>query len=143
MGVGRKIAGFKPIKAKITKAISVGTYLNVADNSGAKKVQVIAVRSYHGRNNRLAKAGVGDIVFAVVKEGNLKLKSKVVPCIIIRQRKEYRRKNGMHIKFEDNACILLRDVKKIDPAGTLVKGPVAAEVVQRFMHLSKIAKLVV
>lgn len=143
MGTGRKTAGLRPLKAKITKALPVGAYLNVADNSGAKVAQIISVRGYHGKRRRLASAGIGDIVTVVIKEGDQAIRHKVLKAVIIRQKKAIRRPSGMRVKFEDNACIILKDEKKGEPQATMIKGPVAREVVERFPLIGKIAPMVV
>jgi large subunit ribosomal protein L14 len=63
-------------------------------------------------------------------------------AVIIRQKKAYRRKDGMRIKFEDNACVILKS-EEGDPKGTVVKGPVAREIVERFPKIGKISSIVV
>jgi large subunit ribosomal protein L14 len=131
----------KGIGSKITKAINVGTYLKCADNTGAKVLQVIAVRGYKGVRRRQPRAGVADIVWCTVKKGDPKIRKQVVMAVIIRQRKEYRRPDGMRIKFEDNAAVLIND--KLEPRGSEIKGPVAREVVERFPAIGKIATIVV
>ena len=62
-------------------------------------------------------------------------------AVIIRQRKEYRRPSGMRVSFEDNAAVLVDD--KNEPKGSLIKGPVAKEVVERFPTISKVASIIV
>jgi large subunit ribosomal protein L14 len=132
----------KAIKAQVTRALPVGARLVVADNSKAKEVEIIAVKGYKGVKRRLACAGVGDLVIVSVKKGDISLVGKVVPAVIIRQKKEYRRYNGWRVKFEDNACVILKD-EKGSPMGTIVKGPVAQEAVQRFPEIGKIASIIV
>ena len=132
----------KPIKAKVVRALPVGAYLKVADNSKAKVVQIIGVKGYKGVKRRLPAAGVGDLVRVTVKEGDLSLVGKVMWAVIIRQKKEYRRYNGIRVKFEDNACVLVKD-EYGTPVGTIIKGPVALEAVQRFPEIGKIATIVV
>lgn len=131
----------KPIRAHISKGLSVGTYLNCADNSGAKILQVISVVGYKGVRRRHPSCGVGDIIRASVKEGDVKLRKQVVHAVVIRQKKEYRRKDGMHVKFEDNAAIVTDEYG--EPKGTVVKGPVAKEAVERFSSIGKISNIVV
>ncbi|HIP66569.1 MAG TPA: 50S ribosomal protein L14 [Candidatus Nanopusillus sp.] len=132
----------RAIKATVTKALPVGAYLKVADNSKAKTVQIIGVKGYKGIKRRLAAAGVGDLIVVSVKEGDLSLVGNVVLAVVIRQRKEYRRANGWRVKFEDNACVLVKD-ERGSPMGTIIKGPVAQEAVQRFPEIGKIASIVV
>jgi len=84
---------------------------------------------------------VADVVNCSVKEGTVKWRKQVVRAVIIRQKKEYRRASGLRVEFEDNAAILVNE--KNEPAGSQVKGPMAKEVVERFLSLGKIAGVVV
>lgn len=100
------------------------TMLEVADNSGAKKIQVIEVKG--GTRRRFAR--IGDVVKAAVKRalpaGTVK-KSEVVDAVIVRTRKEFRRADGTYIRFDDNAAVILD--KDGQPVGTRIFGPVARE----------------
>ena len=131
----------KPVSAKVTRALQTGSVIKCADNSGATQLKVISVKRYHGVARRMASAGVAGLVVCSVKKGDPKIKHEVVNAVIIRQRMEYRRKNGMRIKFEDNAAILVNE--KGEPRGTRIKGPVAKEAVERFSMIGKIATIVV
>ena len=100
------------------------TYLNVADNSGARKLQCIRVL---GAGNR-RYGGVGDVIIAVVKDAipNMAVKkSDVVRAVIVRTRKGLRRDSGMSIRFDDNAAVIINNDG--NPRGTRVFGPVARE----------------
>lgn len=111
------------------------TYLNVADNSGARKLMCIRVL---GGNRRYA--GVGDLIIAVVKDAipNMAVKkSDVVTAVIVRTRKTLRRESGMSIRFDDNAAVLIN--KDGNPRGTRVFGPVAREL--RDKNFTKIVSL--
>jgi large subunit ribosomal protein L14 len=131
----------KALKARVTKSIPVGAYIECADNTGAKKLQVISVYGYKGKRRRKPSAGVADIIKCSVKEGTVKWRKQVVRAVIIRQKKEYRRANGLRVEFEDNAAVLVND--KDEPVGSQVKGPMAKEVTDRFLTLGKIASVVV
>jgi len=131
----------KAVKAKITKGLPVGSYLLCADNTGAKQLQIISVKGYKGVYRRRGKAGVGDMIKCSVKQGDVKIRKQVVDAVIIRQRAEYRRPNGMRISFEDNAAVLVNE--KGEPRGSQIKGPVAKEAVERFSGIGKIASIVV
>ncbi len=133
----------KGLKAKVTRGLQVGSRVKIADNSGAKEIEIIAVKGYKGVRSRLPKCGVGDVVLGAVKVGTPDMKHTIVPCVIIRQKKEYRRKNGTRIKFEDNAAIVMKDLKKGEPKGTVIKGPVAREVIERFSLVTRISNMVV
>ena len=132
----------KAIKAKITRGIPVGTVIETCDNSGAKIIRVFNVKGHKTVKGRRAAAGVGDFVYASVIRGKPGMKKEVVFAIIVRQRKEYRRPNGMRIKFEDNSAVVLKD-EKGNPKGTIFKGPIAKEATERWAAVSKIAKIVV
>jgi large subunit ribosomal protein L14 len=131
----------KPVSAKISKTLQAGSYLICADNSGASLIQVVAVKGYKGVKSRSPRCGIADWIIAAVKEGDAKLVHEVVQAMIIRQRKEYRRPNGMRIKFEDNAAVLINE--KGEPRGSKIKGAVAREVVERLSTIGKIATIVV
>lgn len=104
--------------------IQMQTYLNVADNSGAKKVQCIKVL---GGSHRMI-ATVGDIIVVTVKEAipNSPIKKgEVRKAVIVRTHKEFRRQDGTYIRFDDNACVIL-DANEA-PVGKRIFGPVARE----------------
>ena len=131
----------KAVRASITKALNVGSYLTCADNTGAKLLQIIAVMGYKGIRKRQPKAGVGDMIKITVKEGDVKIRKQMANAVIIRQKAEYRRPDGLRVSFEDNAAVLVDE--KGDPKGTEIKGPIAKEAVERFSGLGKIASIVV
>ncbi|MEM5882913.1 MAG: 50S ribosomal protein L14 [Candidatus Aenigmatarchaeota archaeon] len=131
----------KAVKARITKALNVGSYLICADNTGAKILKIISVFGYKGKRRRQPKAGVGDMIKVTVKEGDVKIRKQVLNAVIIRQKAEYRRAEGIRIKFEDNAAVIVDE--NGEPKGTEIKGPVAREAVERFSGIGKIASMVV
>ncbi len=131
----------KAVRASITKALNVGSYLNCADNTGAKLVQIIAVMGYKGIRKRQPKAGVADMIKITVKEGDVKIRKQMANAVIIRQRAEYRRLDGLRVSFEDNAAVLTDE--KGSPKGTEIKGPVAKEAIERFSAIGKISSIVV
>ena len=115
--------------------------LRVADNSGAREVLTIRVLGGSGRRY----AGVGDVIVATVKQAipqaNVK-KGDVVKAVIVRTRKERRRKDGTYIRFDDNACVLI-DANN-NPRGTRIFGPVGRELRdQRFMRIVSLAPEVI
>ena len=131
----------KAMSANITGGVQVESYLKCADNSGADEIQIIAVKGYKGVKSRRAPAGVGDVIFCTVKKGDPKIRHEVVQAVIIRQRKEYKRANGLRVAFEDNAAVLVNE--KGEPRGTRIKGPVAREAIERFSTIGKISSIVV
>jgi large subunit ribosomal protein L14 len=107
--------------------IQAESKLVVADNSGAKIIECFKVLG----GSRRRYAGLGDVVVASVKSaeprGTVK-KGEVVRAVIVRQRKEYRRKDGSYIRFDENAAVIV-DGK--DPKGTRIFGPIARELRDR------------
>jgi large subunit ribosomal protein L14 len=132
----------KALKANITKALPVGAYIETCDNSGAKIVKVFSVIGHKTRKGKKPAAGVGDLIMVAVKRGKPDMRKQVVFAIVVRQKKEYRRTNGMRIKFEDNAVVVLKD-EKGNPKGTIFKGPIAKEVADRWPAVAKIASMIV
>ncbi len=118
--------------------IQLRTVLQVADNSGAKRIRVIQV---HGGSRR--RFGyVGDIVTASVimadAKGSVK-KGEKIKAVIVRTHKEYRRASGEYVRFDDNAAVIIESLKGENPIGTRVFGPIAREVKER--GFNKIASL--
>lgn len=104
--------------------IQMMTYLNVADNSGAKRVQCIKVLGGSKRKT----AGVGDVIVVAVKDAlpNAPIKKgEVHKAVIVRTHKEFRRPDGTYIRFDDNACVILDG--QGNPRGKRIFGPVARE----------------
>lgn len=118
--------------------IQLRTMLHVADNTGAKKVQMIGIA---GRGNK-AIARIGDVINITVKEAipyaQVK-KGEVLEAVVVRTRKEKRRSDGSYIRFDDNACVILLGEGVKDPKGTRIFGPIAKEI--KDLGFSKIASL--
>lgn len=131
----------KPVKARVHAGLATGSMLVCADNTGAKTMEIISVAGYKGVKRRKPKAGVASVVKCAVKTGDVKIRHQMVDAIIIRQRAPYHRANGMRIRFEDNAAVLVTDKREV--RGTQVKGPVAKEAVERFSGIGKISSIVV
>ena len=109
--------------------IQMQTMLTIADNSGARTARCIHVLG----GTRRRYAHLGDVVVAAVQDaipgGGVK-KGEVVRAVIVRTRKEYRRRDGSYIRFDDNAAVII-DANK-EPRGTRIFGPVARELRERF-----------
>ena len=121
--------------------IQLRTVMKVADNSGAKKIMCIQVLG----GSRKRYATIGDIVVASVKEAipnSNAGKGDVVKAVIVRTKKEVRRKDGSYVRFDDNAAVLIDN--NGDPRGTRIFGPVARELREkRFMRIVSLAPEVV
>ena len=96
----RANGGRSGIKLKISSCIPTLATLNCADNTGAKNLHCIAVTMIGARLNRLPKGSVGELFLASVRKGKPELRKKVLPAVIIRQRKAYRRREGYFLYFE-------------------------------------------
>ncbi|KAJ1725571.1 60S ribosomal protein L23 [Coemansia erecta] len=112
-------------KFRMTLGLPVGAVINCADNSGAKNLNIIAVAGVKGRLSRLPAAGVGDLLVATVRKGKPELRKKVTPAVVVRQRKSWRRKDGVFIYFEDNAGVIVNP--KGEMKGSAITGPVGKE----------------
>lgn len=93
-------------KFRMSLGLPVAATVNCADNTGAKNLYIISVKGIKGRLNRLPSACVGDMVMATVKKGKPDLRKKVMPAVIVRQRKPWRRKDGVFMYFEGNSLFL-------------------------------------
>ena len=117
--------------------IQLRTVLDVADNSGAKKVQCIKVLGGSGRRY----ARIGDIIVVSVREADPRStvkKGEVKKAVVVRTTKEIRRPNGTYIKFDINSAVLIGDSR--EPLGTRIFGPVARELrAKRFMRILSLA----
>ncbi len=117
--------------------IQMGTILDVADNSGAKKIACIALVG----GSAGQYGGLGDVISASVKEampeGTVK-KGQVVKAVVVRTRKSHRRKDGSYIRFDTNSAVLIDNQR--EPVGTRVFGPIARELREkRFMKIVSLA----
>ena len=135
----RKVTGTS--LPKLSKGVSVGTRLTCADNTGAKVIEIIAVKGFKGRLNRYPTASVGDMVIVSVKKGTPQMRRQVLPAIVIRQRKMYRRPNGLWVQFEDNAAVIASP--EGSPRGSEIRGPVAKEAAERWPRVAHAASTIV
>jgi len=124
-----------------TRGLQVGSQMQCADNTGAKVVQIIAVPGYHGVRRRRASAGIGDKVIVSVKKGTTEMRRQILPAVIIRQKRPFRRPDGMMVQFEDNAVVIITDTG--ETKGTDIKGAVAREAAERFPRIGALAGIIV
>ncbi len=117
--------------------IQMQSYLNVADNSGAKKAMCVKVLG----GSKRKVASVGDIIVIAVKDAlpNAPIKKgNVERAVIVRTSKEYRRPDGTYIRFDDNACVIID--ANLNPKGKRIFGPVARELREKnFMKIVSLA----
>ena len=129
------------LTSKIPRALQTGSKMVCADNTGARVVQIVSGFGYHGVKNRQPKMGLGDLATVTVKKGTPDMKRKLVRAVVVRQKKEFRRPNGLRVSFEENAMILLNE--NGDPRGTVIKGPVAREVAERFPKVGSMETIII
>ncbi|MEK7130234.1 MAG: 50S ribosomal protein L14 [Patescibacteria group bacterium] len=118
--------------------VQLKTMLTSADNSGARRLMCIQVMG--GYKKRYGR--IGDIITCVIKEAtphSMVKKSEIVKAVVVRTRKETRRKDGSYIRFDDNAAVIITDLKNKEPKGTRIFGPIPREIKEKGFH--KIASL--
>jgi large subunit ribosomal protein L14 len=117
--------------------IQMQTFLDVADNSGAKRVQCIKVLG----GSRRRYAALGDVIVVSIKEalpGSKVKKGDTAKAVVVRTKREYRRADGSYIKFDDNSAVLIN--AQLEPVGTRIFGPVARELRgKKFMKIISLA----
>ncbi len=132
----------KAVKARVTKALQKGSIIPACDNSGAQLLKIISVKGGKTRKGRNPGLGVGDMFVASVVKGRPDIRKQVVFAVLVRQKKEYRRADGTRIKFQDNAGVVLKD-ESGTPKGTMFKGPIAKEAVERWAGVAKMATIII
>ena len=103
-GIKRRAAGGS--LRRVTRSLPVGARLTCTDNSGAKILEIIAVKGHTTRIRRIPAAKVGDMIICSVKKGSPKLRRQIVRAVVVRQKKPYRRLDGTWINFYDNAAVV-------------------------------------
>lgn len=141
MATLQRKGGVKGNKFRMTLGLPVAATMNCADNSGAKNLYIISVVGWGARLNRLPSACCGDMVMATVKKGKPDLRKKVMPAIVVRQRKAWRRKDGTFIYFEDNAGVIVN--VKGEMKGSAITGPVAKECADLWPRVAAAANTIV
>lgn len=128
-------------RRKGTPGVQTESVLDCADNSGARKLKMIAAIGYHGRRRRQPYASLGDQIVATVKKGKPELRHQIVRAIVVRQKMPYKRANGEWIQFEDNAAVVIDS--EGEPKGTEIRGAVAKEAAKKWPAVGKIARIIV
>lgn len=131
----------KALQSTIPRALATGTRVVCSDNTGARLVEVVSVDGYHGVRKRQPCLGIGDMATVSVKKGTPEMRRKLEKAVIIRQKKEIRRANGIRLSFEDNAMVLVND--RGEPKGTEIKGAVPREIAERYPKIASMATMIV
>lgn len=136
--VARGMIGQKP---KISRGLPVGSILKCADNTGARGLRLIQVMGYKGRLRRLPSASIGDRITVSVKRGTPDMRKKIFHAVVVRQRKPYRRADGVWVQFEDNAAVIITPEGEMK--GSEIRGPVAKEAAERWPRIASAASIII
>ena len=131
----------KAITSSVSKSLPIGARLKCVDNTGAREVEIISVKGFKGVRRRLATAGVGDMVVVSVKKGTTDMRREVTTAVIVRQKKEYRRADGLRVKFEDNAAVIITEDGVLK--GSEIREPVAKEAADLWPAIGSAASIIV
>ena len=126
---------------KISKGLSAGSVITCTDNTGARKLRFIQAMGYKGRLRRIPVAAVGDMIVASVRSGTPDMRRKIFKAVIVRQRKPFRRANGVWVQFEDNAAVILTPEGEMQ--GSEIRGPVAKEAAERWPRIASASSIIV
>ncbi|VVB80917.1 50S ribosomal protein L14 [uncultured archaeon] len=132
----------KALKASITRGLPHTANVLACDNSGARILRIISIKTAKTTKGRKPSAAIADYVACSVVEGKPEMRKQVVMAIIVRQKMPYRRLDGTRIRFEDNAAVVVKDDLG-NPKGTMIKGPIAKEAAERWPLVAKIASTVI
>ena len=131
----------RAINATKTNGLQKKSRCLCTDNSGAKICEIISVFGHISRKKMKPKAGIADMVNVVVKKGKPEIRKKIERAVVVRVTKEYKRGNGLRVKFEDNAVVLV-DEKGL-PKASEVKGCVAKEVGEKWPKIAGLASAII
>jgi large subunit ribosomal protein L14 len=138
-GPGTKgMAGQGP---KIARGLVPGSMLKCADNTGAMVLRLVQAMGYKGRLRRYPSAGVGDRITLSVRQGTPDMRKKMFQGIIVRQRRPYRRIDGVWVQFEDNAAVIITPEGEMK--GSEIRGPVAKEAAERWPRIASASSIIV
>jgi large subunit ribosomal protein L14 len=126
---------------KISRGLQPPAMLRCADNTGARVLRLIQVMGYKGRLRRYPKAAVGDRITVSVRHGTPDMRKKIFQAIIVRQRKPFRRVDGIWVQFEDNAAVIITPEGEMK--GSEIRGPVAKEAAERWPRIASASSIIV
>jgi len=138
---GLQAKGIGKPKTRVSRGINIGSIIKCTDNSGAKELRLIQVLGYKGRHRRAPAAAVGDIVVVSVRKGAPDMRKKIFHAVIVRQRKPYRRPEGIWVQFEDNAAVIITPEGEM--RGSEIHGPVAREAAERWPRIASAASIII
>jgi large subunit ribosomal protein L14 len=126
---------------RITRGLQPPSILKCADNTGARALRLVQVMGYKGRLRRYPTAAIGDKITISVRQGTPDMRKKIFQGVIVRQRRPYRRVDGVWIQFEDNAAVIITPEGEMK--GSEIRGPVAKEAAERWPRIASAASIIV
>ena len=128
-------------KPKISRGLPNGSILTCADNSGAREIRQIQVVGYKGRLRRVPTACVGDLITVSIRKGTPDMRKKIFHAVVVRQKKPFRRVDGVWVQFEDNAAVIMTPEGEM--RGSEVRGPIAKEAAEKWPRIASAASIIV
>jgi large subunit ribosomal protein L14 len=126
---------------KLSRGLQPPSVLRCTDNTGARTLRLVQVMGYKGRLRRYPSATVGDKVTVSVRHGTPDMRKKIFQAVIVRQRKAFRRVDGVWIQFEDNAAVIITPDGEMK--GSEIRGPVAREAAERWPRIASASSTIV
>jgi large subunit ribosomal protein L14 len=136
--VAKGMTGHGP---RIAKGLLATSVLRCADNTGARTLRLVQVMGYKGRLRRYPLAAVGDKITVSVRQGTPDMRKKIFQAVIVRQRRPFRRTDGVWIQFEDNAAVIITPEGEMK--GSEIRGPVAREAAERWPRIASASNIIV
>jgi large subunit ribosomal protein L14 len=126
---------------KLSRGLLASSMLKCADNTGARQLRLVQVMGYKGRLRRYPTATLGDKVTISVRQGTPDMRKKIFQAVIVRQRKPFRRTDGVWVQFEDNAAVIITPDGEMK--GSEIRGPVAKEAAERWPRIASAASVII
>ena len=136
--VARGMTGHGP---KLTRGLQPPSVLKCTDNTGARTLRLVQVMGYKGRLRRYPSATLGDKITVSVRQGTPDMRKKIFQAVVVRQRKPFRRVDGVWVQFEDNAAIIITPEGEMK--GSEIRGPVAKEAAERWPRIASASSIIV
>jgi large subunit ribosomal protein L14 len=126
---------------KLSRGLNTTSILRCTDNTGARKLRLVQVNTFKGRLRRYPSATVGDKVTVSVRQGAPDMRKKIFQAVIVRQRRPFRRVDGVWVEFEDNAAVIITPEGEMK--GSEIRGPVAREAAERWPRIASASSTIV
>jgi len=126
---------------KVSRGLQAGSVLRCTDNTGARQLRLIQALGYKGRLRRYPSATIGDKITVSVRQGTPDMRKKIFQAVIVRQRKAFRRIDGIWVQFEDNAAVIITPDGEMK--GSEIRGPVAREAAERWPRIASASSIII